>query len=322
VPAPIATPPPPAATDDRGTAALGPVHIEMRNVRLHMDGGVTLDVKTLRGEMRSTRPGEPPVFDDSKSYELDVSDGNIALDMESLGALMNRNAAGKEGSPLSNVKIGTEASRLTLKARLRKGISIPISMTADVSATPDGRMRLSIGSMRALGIPANKLMGLLGLSVADLVSIKNQRGIEIRDNDIIIGPGDTLPPPRIRGRLSRVWIDHDLLRQTFGSPVLVRPLSGQPATPQAVNYIYFKGATLRFGRLTMKNADLMLIDADARDVFDFSPSQYRRQLMAGYSKNGEGGVLRTLMPDFNDLASGVDLRPAAQPSASHAAQSR
>jgi len=294
----------------------------MRNVRLHMDAGVTLDVKTLRGEMRSTKPGEPPVFDDSKSYELDVSDGDVALDMESLSALMNRNGAGKEGSPLSNIRIGTEGNRLTLKARLRKGISIPISMTADVSATPDGRMRLSTRSMHALGIPANKLMGLFGLSVADLVSMKNQRGIEIRDNDIIIGPADTLPPPRIRGRLSRVSIDHDLLRQTFGSPVLVPALSGQPATPQAVNYIYFKGATLRFGRLTMRNADLMLIDADARDVFDFSPSQYRRQLMAGYSKNGEGGVLRTLMPDFNDLASGVDLRPAAQPSASRAGQSR
>jgi hypothetical protein len=223
---------------------------------------------------------------------------------------MNRSAAESDGVPLSDIKIGSEAGRLTLKAKLRKGISIPIAMAADVSAAPDGRMRLATQSTHALGIPANRMMELFGLSVADLVSIKNQRGIEIRENDILIGPADTLPPPRIRGRLSRVWIDHGLLRQTFGSPVAIPALSGQPATPQAVNYIYFKGATLRFGRLTMRDADLMLIDADPRDVFDFSPSQYRRQLTAGYSKNGEGGVLRTLMPDFDDLASGADLRPA------------
>jgi hypothetical protein len=72
----------------------------------------------------------------------------------------------------------------------------------------------------------------------------------------------------------------------------------------------------------MRDADLMLIDADPRDVFDFSPSQYRRQLTAGYSKNGEGGVLRTLMPDFNDLASGVDLRPAITQSSGTSAQGR
>ena len=294
----------------------------MRNVHLHLDGGVDLAVKTLRGEMRSTRAGEPPVFDDPQSYVLEVSDGDVSLDMASMGALMNRQMTRAGSAPLSDVEVGTDGARLTLKAKLHKGVSVPVAMKAAVSATPDGRMRLQTESIRALGIPARKLMDLFGLSVEDLVTIKNQRGLEIHDNDIIIGPGDTLPPPRILGRLSRVWIDRGVLRQTFGSPVALAALPAQPATTEAVNYIYFKGSTLRFGRLTMSNADLMLIDADPRDVFDFSPSQYRRQLMAGYSKNGDGGVLRTLMPDFNDLASGVDLRPAGRLGAGGSASKR
>jgi hypothetical protein len=35
----------------------------------------------------------------------------------------------------------------------------------------------------------------------------------------------------------------------------------------------------------MSDADLQLIDADDRDWFDFSPQEYERQLVAGYSKN-------------------------------------
>jgi hypothetical protein len=51
----------------------------------------------------------------------------------------------------------------------------------------------------------------------------------------------------------------------------------------------------------MSDADLKLIDMDAKDPFDFYSAKYSEQLVAGYSKNTPQQALRTYMPDFNDL---------------------
>ena len=74
--------------------------------------------------------------------------------------------------------------------------------------------------------------------------------------------------------------------------------------------MHYRGGTLRFGKLTMSDTDMQLIDADPRDPFDFSPEHYQRQLVAGYSKNTPEGGLRVHMPDYRKAAR-TDLRPAA-----------
>ena len=63
---------------------------------------------------------------------------------------------------------------------------------------------------------------------------------------------------------------------------------------------------------SMKPADLQLIDSDPKDPFDFFPSKYQGQLVAGYSKNTPSGALRTYMPDYGDLAGVKDLVPGQQ----------
>ena len=67
-------------------------------------------------------------------------------------------------------------------------------------------------------------------------------------------------------------------------------------------YIWFHQGRIRFGRLTMNDADLQLIDADPADPFDFYSDRYNDQLVAGYSRNTRAGALRTVMPDYGDLA--------------------
>lgn len=65
--------------------------------------------------------------------------------------------------------------------------------------------------------------------------------------------------------------------------------------------MYFRGGTLRFGKLTMADADLLLIDANPKGPFDFSPQRYNEQLIAGYSKNTTTHGLVVHMPSLNDL---------------------
>jgi len=283
----------------------------MLNVHLHSDDGVVLDVRRLRGEMVSRVAGEPPVFDDQRSYVLRVQTADIAMDMPSLTNLMNRHVFAYEHSPLSDVTMELDEGRLKLKAKLHKGgVPVPISMKADVAATPDGRLRLKTENVSALGVPAMKLMTLFGLDLDKVVNLKG-RGVDIDDNDVLIAPGLVLPPPEIQGRLTHVEIAGGRLVQTFGSSAAPPRRLLQPDRKDP-NYVYFSGSDIRFGKLTMTGADLELIDADPKDPFDFFPARYDRQLVAGYSKNTPSGGLRTYMPDYADLDRVRDLRPPSR----------
>jgi hypothetical protein len=270
----------------------------MKNVDLHVDEGIVLSVARLRGTMISTRSG-PPVFDDQSSFVLRVATGRVAMDMRSLGNLINRHALAYKGAPLSDVSVRAEGGRLALKGKLHKGLTVPFSAKVSVGCTDDGRIQLHTESMKAIGIPTKGLLDLFGLELDDLVDLKERRGLDVRDNDIIIAPGQVLPSPEIQGRITRVAVERDRIVQTFESGEQPRALA-RPS-PSARNYMYFGGGEIRFGKLTMHDTDLQLIDSDPKDAFDFYPKKYNQQLVAGYSKNTPALGLKTYMPDFNDL---------------------
>ena len=276
------------------------VQIEMRNVRLHMDQSVVLDVQQLRGAMISTSDG-PPVFDDQKSYVMRIGEATVSMDMASVTNLMNRYAFGYEGAPLEHVKAQVDDGKLRLSGTLRKGIGIPFSSKATVSVSDDGRLRFHVESLKTAGVPAKGLLGFFGLELDDVVSLKERRGVDVQENDILISPGQVLPPPRMHGRVVQASLHGDRLVQTLRGETAQRAVVLHKPSPSARNYIYFGGGDIRFGKLTMHDADLQLIDSDPRDPFDFYPARYNAQLVAGYSKNTPSHGLKTYMPDFDDL---------------------
>jgi hypothetical protein len=54
----------------------------------------------------------------------------------------------------------------------------------------------------------------------------------------------------------------------------------------------------------MANTDLEIVDDDPADPFEFSPREYAKQLVAGYSKTQPDGSVIVHMPDLDDLRSG------------------
>jgi hypothetical protein len=65
--------------------------------------------------------------------------------------------------------------------------------------------------------------------------------------------------------------------------------------------MFFHGRVLRFGKLTMEDADLQIVDADPDDPFDFSLANINQQLVAGSSRNQKDFGLVTTMPDYGDV---------------------
>jgi hypothetical protein len=268
------------------------VGIEMRNVRLHVAPDAVLEVKLLRGTLNSVS-NHTPVFDDQSSFTMTVSDGEMAIDAESLTALVNR-AFDYKGSALSDLRVSFQDGHLVQRGTLKKGVSVPFSIVADVSTAADGLLHVHPVKVKTAGIPTTKLMSIFGVELDDILKGRPDRGITFRDNDLFLDSGRMLPAPETRGKLTKAFVRGDRLVQVFGrGAVGFAQGSG--------NYIWFRGGTIRFGRLTMSDTDLKLIDMDPKDPFDFFTARYNDQLVAGYSKNTPEHALRTYMPDFSDL---------------------
>jgi hypothetical protein len=122
--------------------------------------------------------------------------------------------------------------------------------------------------------------------------------VRIEGNDIILDPMEILSSPTIRGRLTGIKLEDGLLSQTFGllDSGVTAPLRRlDPAVP---NYMAFRHGTLRFGRLTMSDADLEIDDIDPGNPLAFSLEHYNDQLVAGYSTSTAGHGLVVHLPDL------------------------
>jgi hypothetical protein len=277
-------------------ASRQPVYVDMSNVDLHVSPDVTLHVHRLRGQFVPTGT-RVPYLDSAQSYSVAVDNGEVALDLASLNALMAR-TLGRDRSNVEKVNLSIgEDGTLRQKGVIDSAIDIPFNAKSTVSVTEDGRIRVSTKSFKGFGVPMKPVMKLFGLEMDDLLKVKPGHGVVVADNDLILDPAGLLPAPAIHGRLAAVRIDGNELVQTFGAG------AGKPIASRALarNHIYWRGSQLSFGKLTMTDTDLELVDLDQKDPFDFSVDQWNAQLVAGYSKTLPNRGLKAFMPDFNDL---------------------
>jgi hypothetical protein len=282
-------------------AARGPVEAEMRGVLYHVDDRVVLQIRHLRGALLPTK-NAPPWFDDPESFTLAIDTGEVSISPTSLSALLNDYVFNYKGTPLKHLKVTIEKGQLKQTGTLHKVIDLPFTIRAELSATPDGRLRLHPTSVKVAGIGVKGLMRTFGIELENLVRVKQGRGVEIADNDFLLAPAGLLPPPRIEGRVTAVRLEGGKIEQTFGASTR-RGWSEllHPTDPSARNYMFYRGRILRFGKLTMVDADLQIVDGDPSDPFDFYLAHLNEQLVAGLSRNQADFGLLTVMPDYADL---------------------
>jgi hypothetical protein len=283
----------------------------MEHVLFHVDDDVRMDIHRLRGRTRDVRGQHVVVLDDKQIVALDIAYGEIGLDARSLSLLLNRYVFGFKGSPLKNIVVKTEGDHIVQTGVMHKIIDIPFEMTAALTVTEQGWIRIHPTSMKICGLNGQKLLKAVGRSLQDLLDLSGGKGLRVESNDILMDPLASLPPPRITGRLTAVRVDGPEVVQTFGSADAPGAAPLAPPMP-AVNYVYFHGGTIRFGKLYMVKADLMAIDADASDGFDFYLDYYHTQLVNGYHITMPNYGLVAYMPDFDDLGT-VRGKPAPPP---------
>jgi hypothetical protein len=277
--------------------------MEMRNVDLHVDERAVIHLRRLRGEVIPSGSGGLAVLDDPRSFSIRVTSATIALDGTGLAALLNEQVFAYKGAPLRKLSVRIAAPYVIQRGILHKGVDLPFEVTGAVSLEPDGRVRVHPVRTRIPGVDGQKLLHALGLHLDRLVDLRGARGATVKGDDFLLEPTQILPPPAINGRLSAVRVEGDHLVQDFVRLPEDTVFDGS-ARPDSVpaNFINFHGGQLRFGKLTMTDANLEIVDADERDPLDLYLAHYNRQLVAGSSRTLANLGLRVLMPDYRTVA--------------------
>lgn len=276
--------------------------IEMRNVTMHLDDRATIRVGNLRGQVVSTAPGKPAVLDDRESFSIRISSGRVGLTAADLTTLLNDFVFAYRGAPLKRLRARVDAGQVSITGTMHKGVDLHFDITATVTLTPEGMIRLQPAKVRILGVDGQKLLGALGLHLDDLMNLNGSRGATAKGDDIYLDPTKILPPPAMVGTLAMAAVEGSEVvikfavtpeDSVFGS--YVRPDSANP------NFVYFRGGQLRFGKLLMDDTDLQIVDANPLDPFDLNLEEYAKQLVAGTARILPSQGLWVEMPDYASL---------------------
>jgi hypothetical protein len=271
------------------------VQTQMKNVRYHFTESATVYIKTLSGELLPTEGAELPIFDDRNSFRLRIGYAEINIAAGDLASVFNSYVFARANSPLKGVSMSIENGHLKIKGKLHDVGTIPFETESTLSPTDDGKILLRTGKVKALHVPVKGIMNLLGVEIADLIKNGKLLGIEARGDDLVLDPSLVFPAPHMEGRVTATRIEGNTIVLTFGDK------NRATKARQAGNYISFRGNRLRFGKLTMTDVDMTLIDMDPTDPFDFFLDRYKDQIAAGYSKISSNSALRIFVKDFNKL---------------------
>ena len=67
------------------------------------------------------------------------------------------------------------------------------------------------------------------------------------------------------------------------------------------NFLRLNGGTIDFGKLTMHQVDLIMIDISKDPWFDLDLTNYQEQLVNGYTRMTPQAGLQIFMPDRRDI---------------------
>jgi hypothetical protein len=285
---------PATAPSSSAAANLAPTNVYAHNLLLRKGPSFRVYVRWLRGQMARAHRNVNPSFDDPDSFFLDVQAGVIRANVGDLANFLNSGMVAN--SPLKNITLSGDGNQVKLKGTLHKIVSLPIELVGTISAAPDNRIQLHVNKLSALKVPMKAILGGLHISVSDLFHTQGIPGVQILENDIFFDTQKLLPPPHIRGHLTSVRIANPDLEETFGNAQ-----SDVERTEAWRNFLRLRGGTIDFGKLTMHNVDIIMIDISKDPWFDIDLANYQQQLVNGYTRMTPQAGLQIFMPDLREI---------------------
>jgi hypothetical protein len=281
-----------ARTTKRPVRDSSVTRIHAHNLLLRKGPNFRIYVRWLDGVLARTHRERNPSFDNPDSFDLYVQTGVIRVNIGDIGQFLTT-SLGK--APLKNLQLSADGPNLKMTGTLHKGIPLQVQVLASVSATTDNRVRIHIQKIDVLKVPVKALLRIFHISPADLIST-NIAGMEVKGNDILLDTHTLLPPPHIRGHLTRVSVESPDIEAVYGD-------AKQDVERAELwrNFFSLNGGTIDFGKITMNTVDIVMIDISKDPWFDLDLVNYREQFANGYTRMTSDSGLQIFIPDRRDI---------------------
>jgi len=274
---------------------LNPTLVDAHNLMLRKGPNFRIYVRWIRGQMVRTRRQVNPSFDDPDSFVLQIQKGVIHANIGDISNYLN--ASSPPNAPLKNISIQPDGDQLKLHGTVHKILPLPIELVGQLSPTADGRIQFHVTKLNVLKVPLKGLLGGFHVELSDLVHASNIPGVQIAGNDIIFDTQKLLPPPHIHGQLTSVRVSVPDIEVIYGNAP-----NDETRLAKWHNFLQLSGGTLDFGKLTMHDVDLTMIDASQDPWFDLDLVNYQAQLVNGYTHMTAKAGLEIFMPDLDEQA--------------------
>lgn len=279
-----------------GTTSAGvPTKIYAHDLLLRKGSQFRIYIPWFRGDLARTNPKIVPSFDDLDSFYLDVQAGVIHANIGDIGNFMNASGAA-DRSPLKNMKLSGDGDQIKLQGTLHKVVPLPIELEGTISAAPGNEIHIHVTKLSMLKVPLKGLFGLFHVHLSDLFNPKGTAGITVKGNDIYLDTDVLLPAPHIRGTLTSVRVVNPDLEAVYGKGE--REVN---RVKQWRNFLRLRDGTLDFGKLTMHNVDIIMVDISNDAWFDLDLAHYQEQMVYGYTHMTPQAGLQIFMPDVDEL---------------------
>jgi hypothetical protein len=273
--------------------------VEMSNVLFRYSPTLTVYVDRLRGSLQLTKGHQIASFNEPNSFLLATDAAQMRMTTTQLSSLMNDWLLRSPKAQLKNVRIEAQGTQLLIHGTMKKGLHIPFQAIAEPSVTSDNRIRFTVKKVETAHLQVKGLMDALGLTMDSLISQKGLQGMSVDGDSFLIDPQTAFPPPQIRAKVTGVRVS--------GQSVVITLGQGAPKLQPRPwkNYMALRGGILQYGRDTMTDADLVMIDTTPADPFDFYLGKYWCQIVAGTVKAQPDKGWRVFVPDFGKLPKGA-----------------
>ncbi|HME13435.1 MAG TPA: hypothetical protein VKF79_11265 [Candidatus Acidoferrum sp.] len=275
-----------------------PVTAQMHNVIFHFSEAAAAHIESLDGQLIPTAGNSMPVFDDKTSFVMRVHSARVTISTAALASIMNNYVFAKPDAPLKELSVYIDGDHLHVKGKLHSKGDVSFETVGALRTTSDGRIRFQSERVKAFHLPVKGIMNLFGMDLAKVLNTVKIPGIETDKDDVLLDLSKLLPPPHIQGPVTGARIENNEIVTIFGG------VESAP-TLEKGNYVAFRGGQVRFGKITMEDADISVLDLDPGDPLDWFQDRYKEQLAAGYSKITPTFGLRAYVKDYNKL-----VRPA------------
>lgn len=291
---------PSSGVPEQGAATIAPVaddaqptRLFAHNILLRKGPHFRVYVRWIRGVLQRTSTTRNPSLDAPESFVLEIQKGVINVKLADVADFLNNGTA---KAPLHDITLMNEDGQLRVHGTVHKGVSLPVRLDGRLTPLPDGHLRYHLDKINVLKIPMKGLLGLFHVSLEDLMPSTKVPGVTTNGNDIDFDTRRFIPPPHIHGEITSVTLAGDQLTVRYGGAD-----NDEQSLAQWHNFLRLVGGSLDFGKLTMHQTDLTMIDATNDPWFDLDLANYQAQLVYGTTRVTQSAGLEVYMPNVDKL---------------------